>query len=174
MPIEQRVISSPTAKVGQTPKITPRQRNVPVVEEPAAPAGGKKISVKVVILSVLLVVVLAAGAGYWFVLRPSMAAAEAERGPVAGIVHTVESINVNLSDGHYLRLGFAVQLTDQALEVDGSQILDTAISLYSGQKYADVLDPTVREALKQQLAAQLDTAYDGQVMDVYFTDYVAQ
>lgn len=171
MSIQQRVVSGAGAQ-RQPTKISPRPRvSEPQAEPPQEPAA-RKVSLKVVIITGLIIVGLAAGALYWFVLRPAGPSVPAP--PKPGAVHSIESINVNLSDGHYLRLGFAVQLTDKAKDIDGSRTLDAAITLYSGQKYDDVLDPVVREALRQQLAAQLDRIYEGEVMDVYLTDYVAQ
>ncbi|XBH22145.1 flagellar basal body-associated FliL family protein [Jonesiaceae bacterium BS-20] len=172
MPIEQRVVSG-SGPLGQTSKITPRPRVTEPVEPPAQESGSRKVSLKAVIVSTVLIVALVLGAVYWFVVRPALDDG-APPPIIAGAVHTVDSINLNLSDGHYLRLGFAVQLTDQAQEVDSAQILDAAITVFSGQKYDNALDPVVREGLRQQLAAQLDRVYEGEVMEVYFTDYVAQ
>jgi len=171
MPIEQRVVSNarPTVaptKIGARPR-TPEPEPTPA-EEP------KKKSKLKLIIAVVLVVVIAAGAGYWFFLRPSSDATGEPPALKEGEVHQVESLNVNLADGHYLRLGFAIQLSTKAKPVDEARILDVAIAEYSGKKFSDILDPNVREALKQQLAATLDELYEGQVMDVYLTDYVAQ
>ena len=63
--------------------------------------GGRK---KMVLI--LVVVAVAAAAGWWFLLRPT---APAE--PVPGEVMTLEPIQVNLADGHYLRVGIALQLS---------------------------------------------------------------
>lgn len=172
MPIEQRVVAG-SGGLGQTSRITPRAR----ATEPAAPTpqppAPRKVSLKAVLISVAVIVALVLGGGYWFLMRT--AGDDGTVPPaVAGDVHTVESINLNLSEGHYLRLGFAVQLTDQAQPVDNSQVLDAAITVFSGQPFTDVLDPVIREALRQQLAVQLDRIYEGEVMEVYFTDYVAQ
>ncbi|WP_435299658.1 flagellar basal body-associated FliL family protein [Timonella sp. A28] len=171
MPIEQRVVSG-NRPAAQPRNIADKQRsNAPAEPEPQEK---KKKNVAAIILTALLVVLLIGGAVYWFVLRPASAGPKEEPEPVAGEVHVVESINLNLADGHYLRLGFAVQLTDQVKHIDDSKILDTAIALYSGQTYEDVLDATKREALKMQLAAQLEDIFHGEIMDVYLTDYVAQ
>ena len=57
---------------------------------------------------------------------------------------------------------------------DTAQALDLAIALFSGHTVAEVTDPATRDALKAQLVAELDKAYDGKVMDVYLTNYVTQ
>lgn len=171
MPIEQRVVSGVRANAPAKPKIAPRER--PAAPEPEPPAKEKK-KILPVILGVIIGAAVVLGAVYWFVLRPGMIADTAEPVAEPGEVQTVESMNINLSDGHYLRLGFAVQLTTEAGEIEPARILDTAISLYSGQKFTDVLEPAVRESLKAQLADDLDELYEGEVMDVWLTDYVAQ
>lgn len=171
MPIEQRVVSGARPTAAPKPKITPRER-------PAAPAAepepAKKKNLVPLIMGILVGVIVVGALAFWFFVRPMLADSDAVKEPVAGEVTTVESMNINLSDGHYLRLGFAIQLSQDAEEVASARILDTAIALFSGQKFEDVLEPVTRDALKAQLAAQLDELYEGQVMDVWLTDYVAQ
>lgn len=171
MPIEQRVVSGVRPTATAKPKITPRER-------PAAPAPEpepqKKRNFLPAIMGILVGVIVVGAVAFWFFVRPILVESGEPKAPVAGEVHTVESMNINLSDGHYLRLGFAVQLSEDAEEIASARILDTAIALFSGQNFADVLEPVTRDALKAQLAAQLDELYEGEVMDVWLTDYVAQ
>ncbi|MGN6331558.1 MAG: flagellar basal body-associated FliL family protein [Motilibacteraceae bacterium] len=127
--------------------------------------GGKK---KLLVIAVLLVAVL--GAGYFFFLKPSGPAK-----PVPGAVIALDPITLNLADGHYLKLGLALQATKAAKEApDGSHALDLAIDLFSGRKVAELGSATAREKLKQQLGEQVDKAYEGDVMGVYFTQFVTQ
>jgi flagellar FliL protein len=177
MPIEQRVISQ---KIGSRPAAP-----APAVPEPRPEAGapdakpkrgGRKRLVVVIVVAVLLVV---AGAAAYLLLgrgEPDGAASAPppEPIPVAGEVLSVESVSVNLASGHYLRLGMALQLTAEAETPDPAKALDLAIALYSGRPIAEVTDPVTREALKDQLLVQLVEAYEGQVMDLYLTDYVTQ
>jgi flagellar FliL protein len=131
--------------------------------EPAKKGGKKK-------LLIMLVAVLAiGGAAYWFVLRPHPAAA-----PKPGEVVKLDPIQVNLASGHYLKIGIALQLTQGATEVDGSQALDATIQLFSGRDMAQLTKPSQREKLKHELEASLEKRYDGDVMDVYLTDFVTQ
>lgn len=171
MPIEQRVVSQPRPTAPNQPKISPRDRSA---SSPAEAAETKKKSALPIIFGTVVAVLVIVAVAFWFLVKPMMATEPAEVVDVPGAVTTVESMNINLTDGHYLRLGFAVQLTDQAEEIAPARIVDAALGLYSGQKYEEVLDPAVRESLKAQLANTLDEMYEGQVMDVYFTDYVAQ
>ena len=91
--------------------------------------GGKKK-----ILIVLAVPLLLAGAGYWFFLKPS-----GPTEPKAGAILPLESTQINLASGHYLKLGLALQLTDGAAEVDGSKALDAAIDLFSGRSILSLI-----------------------------------
>lgn len=171
MPIEQRVISQPRPITPAKPKISARDRSAPSAPEPVEE---KKKSMLPIILGTIVGVLVVVGAAFWFFVKPLLATDPAAAADVPGAVHTVESMNINLTDGHYLRLGFAVQLTEKAEEIEPARIIDTALELYSGQKFEEVLEPAVRESLKAQLANSLDEIYEGEVMDVYFTDYVAQ
>ena len=87
----------------------------------------------------------------------------------------VEPISLNLADGHYLRIGVGLQLTaDVAEEPDTARALDLVVTTFSGREVAEVTNPEGREALRAELVDRLTEAYEGEVMDVYFTDYVTQ
>lgn len=121
-------------------------------------------------LLIILVLVLAlAGAAWFLFLRPSTPAA-----PKPGEVVALDPIQVNLADGHYLRLGLALQLTEGTAELDGSKALDLSIDLFTGKPADRLAQPAYREQLKKQLEARLEKSYEGEVMGVYFTDFVTQ
>jgi len=126
--------------------------------------GGRK---KIIIIFVALLVV--GGAAYWFFLKPSGPAPAPEPGEIV----PMDSTQINLADEHYLRLGLALQLTTTAHEADGSKALDAAIELFSGKKLSQV-EGHKREALKEKLVEELKHLYHGEVMDVYFTEFVTQ
>ena len=175
MPVEQRVVGS-GVKIGAG-KIGGAKIGKPAPEpapEPAKAKGGKGLVVALVVVVVLLV---AAAATWWFVLRPQDGAAAPveEKAPEKGEVVAVEPVSLNLAGGHYLRLGLALQETASAKEdVDGSKALDAAISLFSGQSVSDLDQGQAREALKTKLSHELTSLYDGDVMGVYFTEFVTQ
>jgi flagellar FliL protein len=132
--------------------------------EETAKKGGKKK------LLIILVAVLAIGGGaYWFVLKPHPKSA-----PTPGQVVTLEPIQVNLAQGHYLKIGIALQLVKGAKEVDGSKALDATIELFSGRSMEQLTKPAQRLKLKNQLVHTLEKKYDGEVMDTYLTDFVTQ
>ena len=121
---------------------------------------------KLVLLLVAVLVV--GGGGYWFI-RPEPASA-----PKPGDVVTLEPIQINLADSHYLRVGIALQLVQGAEKVDGSKALDATIDEFSGLAMAEVNDPAKRSTHKLALEKELDHRYQGDVMEVYFTEFVTQ
>jgi flagellar protein FliL len=132
-------------------------------EAPPAKKGKKKLVV------IALVLVVGAAAGWWFFLKPS-----GPTEPVPGEVMTLEPIQVNLADGHYLRLGLALQLSADAHEADGSKALDAAIDLFSGADQAGLVKAGQRQELKHKLEEKLHEDYHGDVLEVYFTEFVTQ
>jgi flagellar FliL protein len=136
----------------------------------AAPAektkGGKKK-----LVMVLALVLLLGGAAYWFVLKPKPAGADE---PTPGEVLRLDPIQVNLAGGHYLKIGVALQLTADAHEADGAMALDATIDAFSGKSMDALTRPDNREKLKAHLEKELEHRYHGDVMGVYFTDFVTQ
>jgi flagellar FliL protein len=135
-----------------------------------AEGAGKKSKKKLLML-VVLVVVLTAG-GWFMFLRPSSGAAPA---PEPGPVVRLDSISLNLADGHYLKLGIALQATAKVKEeLDGAKALDIAISQLSGRPIAQLASSESREAAKKKLATSIEKAYEHEVMGIYFTEFVMQ
>ena len=132
----------------------------------AAEAPARKSRKKLVMILVAVLVV--GGGGYWFT-RPKPKSA-----PKPGEVVKLEAIQVNLAAAHYLRIGIALQLVQGASEAEGSKALDAAIEEFSGLPMADVNDPKKRATYKKELEKELDERYEGQVMGVYFTEFVTQ
>lgn len=125
---------------------------------------------KKLLLVVLVLVVASAGAGYWFFLRPP-----ADAPPEPGAVLKLDAIQVNLAQGHYLRVGIALQASkDAGADLDGSKALDSTIALFSGQDMDRLEQTSYRNKLKRTLEHRLDKEYDGEVIGVYFTDFVTQ
>lgn len=135
-------------------------------EEAEASGGGRKK-----LLLVVLVLALVGGAGYWLFLKPAGGPTE----PEPGVVLKLDAIQVNLADAHYLKVGIALQASkDAGEELDGSAALDETIDLFSGRAMEDLSRRAYREKLKKELEHRLDEAYDGEVIGVYFTDFVTQ
>ena len=119
---------------------------------------------------VIVLVALTGGAAYWFVLRPTPEAA-----PEPGEVVALEPIQVNLADGRYLRVAIALQATlDVEEEVDGSRALDATIDVFSGLPLNEVAEAKSRDVLKAELKERILELYEGELMDIYFTEFVTQ
>ena len=167
---EQRVVAN-------KPKIGARPSSPSAAPEPAELEGKKGKGGKKKLLIMGLVLLLVGGAAYWFLLKPAGGAETAveEPAPEPGVVVIVEPISLNLADGHYLRIGLGLQLVAGVTEEpDTARALDLVVALFSGRTMAEITTTEGREALKAELLAQLEEAYEGEVMDVYFTDYVTQ
>lgn len=130
------------------------------------PAAGKRKKALV-----LLVILAVTGAAAWFYMKP----VDAEAAPVPGEVLKLEPIQLNLAAGRYLRIGIAIQgVYSGKEELEGSKALDATIELFSGRQMEDLAEPKQRDALKLALREELKERYDGDVIDVYFTDFVTQ
>jgi len=145
--------------------MTTTMTSPPVTTEEVAPPKSRK-KLLLVVLVLLLV-----GGGAWFLLKPP----SAHEAPEPGVVVKLDAIQVNLAAGHYLRIGIALQASkDAGAEVDGSKALDATIDLFSGRQVEDLSRKGSRAALKRQLEQRLDLIYEGEVIGVYFTDFVTQ
>ena len=143
---------------------TPQTRTAEADETTTRRGGRKKL------ILVLVVLLTIGGAAYWFLLKP----AEAREAPEPGEVVRLDPIQVNLTAGNYLKIGIALQLTAEAEEADGSKALDATIALFSNRPMAQLTRPDVRAELKKELEKELKELYHGEVMGVYFTDFVTQ
>jgi flagellar protein FliL len=140
-------------------------------DEATEKGGGKKK----ILLLLVVVLLAAAGAAYSFLFSGS---AEAEE-PVAGDVLVLEPLAVNLAGGGYLKIGVTLQFTEEGSAgghggsgPDGSKATDLIISTFSQAAPADVTG--AREALKEALQEKIIEAYEGDVMGIYYSEYVTQ
>lgn len=139
----------------------------------AAPKAGKKK--KVLVLVVLLA--LLGGGGYVALGRGGP---EKAPPPEPGEVLALEPITLNLADGHFLKLGLALQFTASGgghgggAALDGSHALDLAIDHLSNREVTELNSAPARNKAKEELTHSIEEAYHHQVMDVYFTEFVMQ
>lgn len=163
----------------------------------ATPADGDVAAAKRSSGNLIPAIVVAVGlvaAGYFVSLRGVDAAAAkettGERGKVEevathGPVQNLEAITLNLSDGHYLKVGLALQLADageghSAEELPSAKALDVAITLLGSYSRDQLADPKVRELVKKKLSEHVAEAYTDPethaslVTTVYFTEFVMQ
>lgn len=119
---------------------------------------------------IALLIAVAAGATYWFLLRSTP-----EVAPRPGEVVALEPVQVNLADGRYLRVAIALQTTlEVEEEIDGSRALDAVIDVFSGLSVDRVAATKSRDILKSELTDRVLDLYEGQLMDIYFTEFVTQ
>ncbi|MDI6103950.1 flagellar basal body-associated FliL family protein [Actinoplanes sp. NEAU-A12] len=149
-------------------------------KDTAAEAPKKSNKMLMIIIALSLVVLGGGGAGAFFMLRGDTASA-AEEAPVKGIITAAENaLTVNLAEGHYLKLGFALQQTEDSGEeaVDLSEAYELAIDEYTGRSIAELSTEEGRTKIKEQLVAKLIEAYTKDdkkmVMDIYYTSFVTQ
>lgn len=143
--------------------------------------GGRK---KLIIIG-LAVVLIAAGAAYFFLFAGSAEAEVPE--PEHGGYVALEPVAVNLAGGGYLKIGITLDYTVAAAEaaaghgggppVDGAKALDKIITTFSQAAPGDVIN--AREALKENLEKKIVEAYTDDagaqmVMGIYYTEYVTQ
>lgn len=175
MSTEARVVA-PQQKIGARPTGS---------DASATDKAPKKVGKKKIILIGAIVAVIALAGAYWFLAGPGKAASAAATGVDAtaspeptydlGEVLAIDSISINLQGGHYLRLGMGLQLIKSVHAApDTAKALDAAIALFSGHTTEELADPTIREDLKKQLGEKLFELYHGDVVSVYYTDFVTQ
>lgn len=168
---DTRVVGAAARKIGGGA----RPGAAPTPPPEPAPAPPRRSRSLLFILLGVLVAALGAAAVYFFLLQPSDSqAAPVEPEPEPGVTVAIEPLSINLAEGRYLRLGFAVQLVAEAGEINTAQAADIAIELFSGRAAREVNDAEQRAALKDELTSRLVEAYDGEVLAVYLTDYVTQ
>jgi flagellar FliL protein len=134
----------------------------------------KKKSKKMLIIIIAAVVLLGGGgAGAYFMLGSS--GEKKKEAPLPGKVISMDAITINLADGHFLKLGLALQATATAAEApDGSHALDLAITEFSNKSVAELSSDKGREKIKEELTKKVEKAYEEEVMAVYFTEFVMQ
>ena len=143
----------------------------------ATAKGGKKT----LLLIVLVLLLAAGGAAYFFLFSGD--SAKAEEPVSSGTFVTLEPVAVNLAGGGYLKIGVALELTEEGAAgghegggLDGSKAKDLIISTFSQAAPADVTG--ARDALKEALQQKIVEAYTKEghelVMGIYYTDYVTQ
>jgi flagellar FliL protein len=139
-----------------------------------AEAKGKAKKPKLKKLLVLVLLVAVAGAAAWFFLfrgGPST-----PKKPEKGAVVAIDPININLADGHYLKLGFALQLSKGAkADLDTSEALSIAIDQLTGQSMDRLSKTEERRKAVEALTAAIEKAYgEEEVIGLYPTTLVMQ
>ncbi|HWH01298.1 MAG TPA: flagellar basal body-associated FliL family protein [Pilimelia sp.] len=136
-----------------------------------APKKGKS---KLIIMIIAVVFLAAGGVGGYLMLKGG-GGPEEEPKPEAGVVVALDAITVNLADGHYLKVKMALQATANAVEEpDGSKALDLAIAEFTDKEMGELSSAAGRSKAKAELLEKVKKAYNGDIMDIYFTEFVMQ
>ena len=131
-----------------------------------------------------------AGGSAGTVAPPAAEAAHAET-EHHGPVQSLDAITLNLADGHFLKIGLALQMAPAEEEGGGhgggggeelapAKALDIAITLLGSYTMEELADPKERELVKSELSELVAEAYvDPEtrapvVTKVYFTEFVMQ
>ena len=155
----------------------------------AEDAGKPKKSRKRLLIIVVAVLTLLGGGGAFAaktLLAPSTPAPDPTT--VAGQILTLDPVTLNLADGRYLKVTLALQLSEAAAPasgsvdaaaatgppVDGAKALDAAIGVLGQRTYKQLLAPGGRASAQEALSEQVKKRYDGEVLGVYFTQFLMQ
>ncbi len=161
-----------------TPTLTPAPAGAGAAGAAAGEDGAKK-STKKLMLVLPLVLALVGGAVWFFLLRGSGSEEAAHEEPKPGAVVALESINVNLADGHYLKLKLALQASADAHETpDGSKAQGIAGDHLTGKDMAELQTAKGRKHAQEELTEAIVKAYVSEghetVIDVYYPEFVSQ
>ncbi len=150
----------------------------PVSKAPKDDDGApKKKKGKKKLLVIVVALLLVSGAAYFFLMPKGKP--EKPAPPPPGPVLKLESITVNLADGHFLKLGLALEMDPEGAAhggeaPDGSAALDIAIDQLSNLDIKELNSTEARHEAKERLTEEIKEAYHGAVAKVYFTEFVMQ
>lgn len=153
-------------------------------EDEAAAKKKKKLTPLKLVAIVVIATLLAVGGGAYAFWYLTIRVPPPEPPPEPGAVSVWGPISLNLADGHYLKVGIAVQMALEAAgghggaaEIDGSKALDLTIETFSGRTIDELSDAKTRDELKKELEHDIEKAYEEEhhtVLDLYFTEFVMQ
>lgn len=99
--------------------------------------------------------------------------------PKLGEIAQIEAININLADGRFLRVGIALQLIEgvdksEFEKGETAKANDLLIDKLGGRSMEELGSTEGRAQIKTELKEELMEIYEGEVVDVYLTDFVMQ
>jgi flagellar protein FliL len=158
----------------------------------AKPGGAKKL----IIIGAAAAVLLAGGtgAGVFILTKGDSASASTtteEEVLEPGDVTALDAVSVNLADGHYLKIGIALQQVaseggghgEGSTTLDGSKAYDLIIAEFSNLSMTDLENADQRNHYKDELQNKIIEAYTTEddkhvkhkdVMGIYLTQFVMQ
>lgn len=162
--------------------------------EEAAPKEKKGNLVPAVVIAVGLIMggKMMGGGGGGAAAAPASHEATTTTTEAPGPVESLDAITLNLADGHYLKVGLALQLhagdhgggggggghgapaEEVDVKVKWAKAFDEAIAVFGKKAYGELVSPEGRELAKLELEQHLHEAYPDLVEGVYFTEFVLQ
>lgn len=99
-----------------------------------------------------------------------------------GLMYEWDSVIVNLADGggkRYLKVTMKMELTDAKLNQEMTErnyeLQDAMIMVLSSKEYDDISTLPGKTRLKQEIIARMNKIVkNGQVKEIYFTDFIVQ
>jgi len=153
-------------------------------EEQQTKVQEKPKSKKLLIILVILVVLLAGGgAGAYFkFFKAHKESAELKKQEEVPVYHELDTFMVNLADSgskHFLKAAIKLKVSShlggEECKVRGYEIRDTILTVLTSKESEDIVKPEDKMALKKQIMEALNHILQkGQVLDVYFTDFLIQ
>lgn len=155
--------------------------------------GGSKRIITAAVLSVVMAAVgyFAGGMMSGGTAETPVAAAGAETAETVaaeksemGKLVDLEPVNVNLADGHFLRIAVTLELDPHKESSDGhgakdesfptAPAADLVLSTFSGRDMSELQTMDGREEARTTLMHSIEEAYHGDVVSLYFTEFVMQ
>src|SRR3954465_14520478 len=139
--------------------LTPAPGTAGAAGAAAGEGGGPAKKSKKMLVVVPLLVALVAGAAWFFLLRGSGEPAK-KPGAKPGAVVALDSVNINLADGHYLKLKLALQASADVKEgPDGSKAQSIAGDQLTGADMAALQTAKGRRLVQARLTHAIVKAY---------------
>lgn len=138
------------------------------------PDEAKKGMNKLVLIAIVAVVMLALGAGGYFLFLKGPSTPPA---PKPGAMVQMDAQTLTLTEGHFLKVQIAIQLVDGVaapetfVTVQAAQLI---IDTFSNLSVDELTTNAARKDLTATLLKGLQQAYPGEVYDVYLTQFVIQ
>jgi len=129
--------------------------------------GSKKK--KIILLVVLLLV---GGMAYKMFFAPKKVLP-----PAAGDVVAMDATALNLADGHGLKIAVDIELVEGKATKDdfkASEAKQLVIDEFSNRSVASISSYAARKRLTEELEKKIKKAYDGEVFDIFITQFFAQ
>jgi flagellar protein FliL len=152
-------------------------------------AAGKKRKPLLLIVGAVLVLALGGGGAVLLLGGKGAKGAKGAKGgkahaaakkkpPQLGEVVPIDATTLNLADGHYLKVGVALQLSKagsaEEIGKDLAPAQDATIDLLGSYTTAQLTAHGGKQRAKALLGRKVAELYEGKVLYVYFTDFVIQ